>query len=140
MSTPTTGREVYEENGWSGCEGSAWEHLSPATREGWEFAARALTARSNADVALLIAQEIESERDRRLRPEGRQWATNPDWMAWGVGLMSDAARIARSHATPPVTVDRNVWGVRLEAATIVEEPSGPECGGGRGPWTGSRAR
>ena len=78
----------------------------------------------------MIAQEIESERDRRLRPEGRQWATNPDWMAWGVGLMSDAARIARSHATSPVTVDRNVWGVRLEAATIVEEPSGPECGGG----------
>lgn len=80
-----------------------WEKVTAAA--GLDPDARAdevLAALANADVAERIAQEIESERDRRLRPEGRQWATNPDWMAWGVGLMSDAARIARSHATPPV--------------------------------------
>ena len=98
MSTPTTGREVYEENGWSGCEGSAWEHLSPATREGWEFAARALTARSDADVALLIAQEIEHARDKCIREQ-------EELRHYGRGMihgLERAAQIARSHATPPV--------------------------------------
>ena len=34
-----TGRSVYIRDGWSGCEGSSWEQVSPAVREGWEAAA-----------------------------------------------------------------------------------------------------
>lgn len=36
-----SGREVYERHGWSGCDGSSWDRLSQAARDGWEFAARA---------------------------------------------------------------------------------------------------
>lgn len=35
-----TGQSVYIRDGWSGCEGSSWERVSPAVREGWETAAR----------------------------------------------------------------------------------------------------
>lgn len=37
-------RELYEEHGWSGCAGSEWDRLPPATQDGWRFAAERLAA------------------------------------------------------------------------------------------------
>lgn len=39
MSEVEKAEQLYREHGWSGCAGSAWERLAPATREGWEHAA-----------------------------------------------------------------------------------------------------
>lgn len=36
---PVTGQSLYEQHGWSGCEGSAWDNLPLATRSGWTYAA-----------------------------------------------------------------------------------------------------
>lgn len=30
---------LYEREGWSGCDGLSWDRLSPATRDGWIYAA-----------------------------------------------------------------------------------------------------
>lgn len=46
-TTPAlTGQQVYEQHGWSGCDGSHWRNLPPATRDGWDFAARILADRA----------------------------------------------------------------------------------------------
>lgn len=37
--TITPGQALYEKKSWSGCDGSRWSTLPPATREPWELAA-----------------------------------------------------------------------------------------------------
>ncbi|QFP96671.1 hypothetical protein PP512_gp56 [Gordonia phage Denise] len=39
-------KSLYEREGWSGCDGSSWERLSPATRDGWIYAAGLLRGES----------------------------------------------------------------------------------------------
>lgn len=58
-----TGEDLYAQHGWSGCDGSHWRNLSPATREGWEFAA----AREQA-LREEIASQIEGSADTEVLP------------------------------------------------------------------------
>lgn len=54
-----TAEELYRAYGWSGCAGAAWDRLAPATREGWEYAARMEAERDSAKER--ATEELASE-------------------------------------------------------------------------------
>ncbi len=61
-----TGKAYYAEHGWSGCDGSAWDGLSQATRDGWNAAAREATR-------LLNAPRVEITKSMLAPAECRVW-------------------------------------------------------------------
>lgn len=45
--TRVDGERLYNERGWSGCDGSAWRNLPPAVRDPWELAAKLTNSTSS---------------------------------------------------------------------------------------------
>lgn len=63
LSEEDRAEAYYREHGWSGCSGSAWDRLPPATQRGWEHAAAERERRERAEVELARRDARESEVD-----------------------------------------------------------------------------